>query len=307
MNPFGRILIIDDHPAFTATYRDILQSEGYIVESAATDEEARLRLADPDWDVVLLDRYMRGGGGPDSAPDLLAEITSRVPGARVIVVTGLPDAASVAQSFQAGAYDYLEKTAYLEPMLRVKVRNAIEAIRERRLSALANGERESAILDYWQRTRSEADPHRKGALLEDLVALLFRSIRGFEQTTTPRRRTLDEEIDILIRNESTDPYWHKQSPYLLGECKNWSKAKAGRVDYDAFRAKIERRAGQSSMGFFICLKGFSPEFLSAQATAREKGTLVVPIDSNGIQALIESGDRNGALKRLCDVAVLGDS
>ncbi len=65
----------------------------------------------------------------------------------------------------------------------------------------------------------------------NLMVLLFKTIPGFHQTT-PNRQNDIEEIDLLIQNASTDPFWSKESPYFLAECKNGSKP----VGVDEFRS-----------------------------------------------------------------------
>ena len=75
--------------------------------------------------------------------------------------------------------------------------------------------------------------------------MIFKAIPGFEQTMT-NRQSIDEEIDLVVRNESTDAFWSKQGSYLLGECKNWSSA-VDRKEFDAFRSKMARGAGQSKL------------------------------------------------------------
>lgn len=297
----GRILIVDDDPLFTKSYRDILTREGYEVDAVADETSAREKIAARQWDVVLLDRKLQGGQGPDTGLDLLSEITALSPATRTIVVTAYADSATIERAFAQGAYDYLEKKETLETLLRVKVRNAIEAIRERRIAALANGDREVAIKELWDRARSEKDRNRKGALLEELLATIFKAIQGFEQTMT-NRHSVDEEIDVVVRNESTDLFWTKQGSYLLGECKNWSGT-VDRKEFDAFRSKMLRRAGQSSLGFFVSVNGFTSGFMTARDAAREAGQAVVMIDATGMSALVESTDRNKTLKDLCDASL----
>jgi DNA-binding NarL/FixJ family response regulator len=302
MIPTGKILIIDDDPLFTGAYLDILSRDGYEVSAASTDAEARAQLAGGTWDVVLLDRKMQGAHGPDTGLDLLQEIKAVSPATRTIVVTGFADKDTVVRAFADGAYDYLEKRETLETLLKVKVRNAIEAIRERRIAAMLNGKRDANIRELWDATKREKDKNRKGALLEDLLAFIFKSIRGFEQTTT-NRKSADEEIDLVVRNESADPFWTKQGGYLLGECKNWSST-VDRSEFDAFRAKIQRRRGQSHLGFFISINGFTSGFRSANDAARESGTLIIAIDGGALAELVETSDRNAKLKNLCDAAIL---
>lgn len=305
MKPFGSILLVDDSPDFLDAYRTMLATEGYTVEAVMDGPSALAKLEQPGWDLVLLDRKLQGRYGPDTGLDLIQAIRERAPSAKIILVTGVADAESVDRAFAAGAYDYLEKNAYLEAILKIKVRHALEAARERRMAALANGEREQALRQLWQDVRAERDPHRKGALLEDLVALLFKSIPGFERTQTDRR-SLDEQIDILIPNESTDPFWQQaQSQYFLGECKHWTKP-VDPKELDRFRNDIRRRFGRCRLGFFIAIGGFTRGVHTTLAAAREGDVLVIPIDAARLTEVVEAGarDRNAKLKELHAHALL---
>ncbi|WP_224369875.1 response regulator [Hyalangium versicolor] len=306
MTPSGRILIVDDEPAFLDTYLLILGTEGYAVEAAPDASTALSKLEEPGWDLVLLDRKLQGHYGPDTGLDLIRDIQARAPGAKVILVTGVADSESVERAFSAGAYDYLEKNAYLEAILKAKVRNAMEAARERRMAALANGKREETLRELWSQVRTERDPHRKGKHLEDLVALLFKSIPGFERTQTDRK-SLDEQIDILIPNESADPFWQQsQSQYFLGECKNWSKP-VDPKELDSFRLDIKRRYGRCRLGFFVALGGFTRGSLSRLAAAREDDALIVTLEAPQVNELVEARDRNAKLKELHSRAVMAST
>lgn len=306
MKPSGRILIVDDSPDFLDTYRTILGTEGYTVVTVEDGKSALAKLDEPGWDLVLLDRKLQGRFGPDTGLDLMRDIQTRAPGAKIILVTGVADAESVERAFTSGAYDYLEKNAYLEAILKVKVRNALEAARERRMAALANGKREEAIRELWHNVRTEKDPHQKGQQLEDLVALLFKSIPGFERTQT-NRKSLDEQIDIIIPNESTDPFWQQaQSQYFLGECKNWSKP-VGPTELDSFRLDIKRRFGRCRLGFFIGIGGFTQGFQTRLAASREDNVLIVTLDADQLGELVDSRDRNAKLKELHTRALMAST
>jgi CheY-like chemotaxis protein len=305
MNAFGKILIVDDTPAFLETYRTILGTEGYEIEEARDGASALAKLDTPGWDLVVLDRKLQGPAGPDTGLDLMQAIRERAPGVKVIMVTGYADAPSVERAFAAGAYDYLEKNEYLETILKIKVRNALEAARERRIAALANGKREQVIRELWAGVLGEADPHRKGKLLEDLVAVLFKSIPGFEQTQTDRSST-DEQIDLLIPNGSLDPFWQQESQYFLGECKNWSKP-VDPKEMDSLFQKMKRRYGRVRLGFFIAVGGFTKGFRSVLQAERNTDSLIIPMGREQLEALINAKDRNEKLKDLHRQAVVDAS
>lgn len=303
MNPTGRILLVDDEPVFLETYRTILATEGYDVDAVTDGPSALAKLEQPGWDLVLLDRKLQGRYGPDTGLELIESIRLRAPDVKVILVTGVADSDSVNRAFASGAYDYLEKNAYFEAILKVKVRHALEAPRERRMAALANGKREEKIRELWGRVRAERDPSIKGAVLEDLVALLFKSVPGFERTLTDRK-SLDEQIDIVIPNESTDPFWQQaHSQYILGECKHWSKP-VERRELDVFLKDIERRFGGCRLGFFISIGGFTKGFETALAAERKGDILVVAMGPDRMEALVQARDRNAKLKEFHASAVM---
>ncbi len=303
MNLSGKILVVDDSPDFIETYRTILGPEGYVLDSAPDVASALAKLDQPGWDLVLLDRKLQGQFGPDTGLDLIQDIRARAPGIRLFLVTGYADSESAARAFKAGADDYLEKNDYLEPLLKTKVRNAMEAARERRMAALANGKREDTIRALWSSARTERDPHRKGKQLEDLVALLFKSIPGFERTQTDLK-SLDEQIDIVVPNESTDPFWQQaQSQYFLGECKHWSKP-VDPKEIDSFRLDIKRRFGRCRLGFFIAIGGFTKGFHSRLEAAREDDVLIVTLEAAQVNELVEARDRNEKLKELHKRAIM---
>jgi ActR/RegA family two-component response regulator len=302
MSPSGRILIIDDDSLFLATYRDILEQEGYTVETASDRATGIVMLDASEWDVVLVDSRLSGDEGPDVGVDLLAEVSVRAPGAKAIMVTGFATPESIRRAFAAGAYDYLEKTGQFSTLLRVKVANAVASVRDRRLANLGDAAAERAIVELWQSVRAETDPHRKGKSLEDLLLMVFRSIPGFTRVQN-RFSNAIEEIDILLRNESTDPFWVKEGAYFLFECKNWSKP-VGRSEIDTFVRKLERRHQRCKLGFFAAVTGFTEPALRVQLADGKDEVLVVLMDGKDLARLVEASDRSAVLKDLHQRAVM---
>ena len=302
MSAQGRILIVDDDPAFLATYREFLTAEGYFVAEARTDQEARARFKEPGWGLIVLDQKLRGPSGPDSGLDLAAVATRLAPEAKVIIATAYAEPSSIARAFELGVYDYLRKDELFEHFLRVKVRNAMEVWRERSLAALSREKREQEITATWKAAQAEANPQRKGELLETLMLLMFRSIEGFAHAHVNRENAL-EEIDVLVQNASADPFWQKEGAYLLVECKNWS-APIGVRELKLFRTKIEDRYGRSAPGFFVAMGGYADTVKVEEWTRRGGQSLVVLLDKGDIDALVASTDRNTMLKEFHARAVM---
>ncbi|WP_428262126.1 response regulator [Haliangium sp.] len=301
MRPTGRILIVDDDELFLDTYRDLLTGEGYEVEEARSQQEAHQRLDDGDWDVVLLDQKLLGPSGPDVGLELIDQVSARAPGAKCIIVTAYASKQSIERAFEAGVYEFLEKSGAFRHLLLAKIRNALEPIRSDAFGSLDDRTREAQIAERWRSLDAESDPNRKGLLLEELAELLFRSV-GF-RVVDRRRKSRDEEIDLVIRNDLAEPFWMKMSSYLLVECKNWSSS-VDRKELDAFRSKLERRYGLAKLGFFIAPGGFTEGFRTALDAERKGEVLIVCIGPDDLRALVEAQERNSLLKKLCDQAIV---
>jgi two-component system LytT family response regulator len=97
-----RALLIDDEPPACETMRALLADhpDVRVVGEAGTMDEARTRLAQPDYDLVFLDVQLRGGTGFDLVPLVR-------PGARIVFVTSYDKHAL--RAFEVNALDFLLK------------------------------------------------------------------------------------------------------------------------------------------------------------------------------------------------------
>ncbi len=121
----GRVLVVDDEPNIRATLSQILEDEGFVVDSVESGEEALVRLENRDYDVVLLDIWLPGRDGME----LLEQILQGELPPQVIMITGHGTIETAVKATKLGAYDFLEKPLSLEKVV-LTVRNAF---RERRL------------------------------------------------------------------------------------------------------------------------------------------------------------------------------
>lgn len=299
----ARILIVDDDPAFLDIYRDLLAEEGYAVETAGDRQAALAKLDGGTWDVVLLDQKLEGRGGPDAGISLAIDVRSRAPGAKVIIVTAYAEPAAIRRAFDAGVFDYVEKTDVLETLLRARLRNALALAQSQRLGALAADAIEREIVATWGEVLGETDRNRKGALLEQLCADLLRTVPGWIQAQTRRRNEI-EEIDIVVRNESADELWRKCGAYILVECKHWSKP-VGVDEARSFLDKVKGRYGLCALGFFMTLGDVTEPFRQRLREERRAGdSLVVVLGRTDLEALVRAPDRGALLKQLHERAVI---
>lgn len=299
-----RILVVDDEDLMLDEMRRVLDGEGYTTVGALTRADALHQLAAGRWDLVVLDQRLDGPSGPDRGLGLIDDARLMAPGARIIVVTAFASDHSIASAFDAGADDFIEKTSVFYQLLRHKARLAIEAVRDRRMLALETDAREKALADWWQTAQIETDRNRKGLALEETVKLLLQTMPGFSRVRSNVTNG-QEEIDVLVANESTDAFWSRQSPYLLIECKNWSRP-VGKPEFTAFLDKVKNRYGQCKLGVLIAVGGFAATVKGESLRKSEGDHLVMLLDGSDLGGLIRrpAGERVAHLKALHGRAIV---
>src|SRR6476646_6019048 len=102
---FLNLLIVDDERAIREACREVAISLGYSAYMADSAEQAFRALDAQNFDAVLLDLRLPGGGGLEA----LRRIKDRRPEAVVVVVTGFGTVQSAVQAMKNGAYDYVTK------------------------------------------------------------------------------------------------------------------------------------------------------------------------------------------------------
>ncbi|MCX7557656.1 sigma-54 dependent transcriptional regulator [Xanthomonadaceae bacterium JHOS43] len=125
--PAPRILIIDDEPDIRSGLTDILEDEGYRVESAADAGQARGQLAEATFDAVLLDIWMPGTDGIALLREWVAAGELPQP---VIMMSGHGTVETAVEATRLGAYDFIEKPIALAKLL-ITLERALEAQRLR--------------------------------------------------------------------------------------------------------------------------------------------------------------------------------
>jgi DNA-binding NtrC family response regulator len=119
-----RVLVVDDDPGVRYTLREILASEGLLVDEAADGAEALARFEAQPAPLVVTDLRMPGMDGME----LLRRLAARTPAPRVVVITAHGSERQAVEAMKAGAYDYFKKPFENEELLAV-VRRAVETVR----------------------------------------------------------------------------------------------------------------------------------------------------------------------------------
>jgi hypothetical protein len=171
------------------------------------------------------------------------------------------------------------------------------------LSAEEREELERRIATIHQETLHCSDARQKGKALEELLAVIFASIPGF--TVSERNyNTATEEIDLVVRNASTDPFWRGRGSLILVEAKHWRAQRVGKNEYVQFYRKMENRGGHCLLGFLICTERFAETFEKEMLRDSKFPLRVVPIDGEDLQRLVEAQDRSEILSGFVERALL---
>ncbi len=102
-----RALVVDDDPSVTALYKKALTEKGYEVATAATGEEALVKLNKGRFDAAVVDLVLPGVGGME----VVAAARRMEPPPVVVILTGYASLESAIEAVRYGAFDYLRKPA----------------------------------------------------------------------------------------------------------------------------------------------------------------------------------------------------
>jgi PAS domain S-box-containing protein len=133
----ARILVVEDNADTAALLRDLLEGEGYEVETAVTGEAAFEALAAaPDIDLMVLDLMLPGMSGYEVIERLRAQADlSDLP---ILVLSALGSASARVRGLREGADDYMTK-----PFLPEEIVARARTLVTRRLLARRTGELEA--------------------------------------------------------------------------------------------------------------------------------------------------------------------
>ncbi|MFO8184676.1 MAG: response regulator [Candidatus Aegiribacteria sp.] len=100
-----RILIIDDEKNIRLTLSHAIEPMGFSVDSAVNGEEGLEKIAENDYDIILLDLKMPGMDGLE----VLRRLREISEGVRVIIITAYGTIENAVEAMKQGAVDYIQK------------------------------------------------------------------------------------------------------------------------------------------------------------------------------------------------------
>jgi len=120
MTARSHLLVVDDEAGIRESLSSILRDEGYHVEAVGSAEEALVRAAVGDIEVVLLDVWLPGMDGLEALSRMQA--IQRPPA--VIMISGHGTIETAVRATKLGAFDFIEKPLTIEKII-VLVHNAV--------------------------------------------------------------------------------------------------------------------------------------------------------------------------------------
>ncbi|MBI5189401.1 MAG: response regulator [Nitrospirae bacterium] len=103
-----RVLVLDDEPGILMSFKEMLQSETVLVDTAASVKSAEALLLLNDYSAVILDVRL-GGSLREGGMKVLRFLKEQRPGTGAIVATGFGNPESMQEAFVLGAAFYFQK------------------------------------------------------------------------------------------------------------------------------------------------------------------------------------------------------
>ena len=118
------ILIVDDEEGIRESLGALLCDEGYEVAAVASGEECLEQIETREYDLVLLDVWLKEMDGLET----LSRIQARDTAPMVVMISGHGNIETAVRATKLGAFDFIEKPLSLGKIILV-VRNALDYVR----------------------------------------------------------------------------------------------------------------------------------------------------------------------------------
>ncbi|MDD5204659.1 MAG: sigma-54 dependent transcriptional regulator [Desulfobacterales bacterium] len=125
--PGDRILIVDDEKVLSRSLRMDLEDEGFLVETAASGEDAIERIGDLRPDLVLLDLRLPGMNGIQ----VLEKIRQQDESLAVIIMTAYGDTQTTVEAVKRGADNFINKPFELHELKQL-IKKALHGRKQKR-------------------------------------------------------------------------------------------------------------------------------------------------------------------------------
>jgi two-component system alkaline phosphatase synthesis response regulator PhoP len=185
----SRILLIEDEPGLVLTLTDLLESEGYMVETASDGPSGLAKAVAGQYDVILLDIMLPGKNGFDVCRD----IRSGGSDVAILMLTAKTQVIDRVVGLKLGADDYLTKPFDPSELL-ARVEALLRRVRKENLNPVARFRFGNVEIDF-----DKAEALKAGAPV-NLAAKELHLLRYL----------IDHRGKVLSRDELLQEVWEYQ-------------------------------------------------------------------------------------------------
>ncbi|MCW8929489.1 MAG: restriction endonuclease, partial [Gammaproteobacteria bacterium] len=134
---------------------------------------------------------------------------------------------------------------------------------------------------------SNLPSHEKGKRFEEFAKRFFK--QSFNVIDV-NRNTENGEIDLILENKGTDPFWTEWGGDIFVECKNWSVNRPLK-ETATFSNKV--RMSRGKLGFFVSVSGFTEDALRTlkNQVADRDAPLIVPITGESMESMLDHHEK----------------
>ncbi len=134
---------------------------------------------------------------------------------------------------------------------------------------------------------SNLPSNEKGKKFERFAERFFRQTFNVVELN---RNTENGEIDLILENTGTDPFWTEWGGDIFVECKNWNSSRPLK-ETALFSNKV--RMSRGKLGFFVSVAGFTEDALRTlkNQVADKDAPLIVPITGDEIEVMLDHREK----------------
>lgn len=157
----------------------------------------------------------------------------------------------------------------------------------RQPTALKQTDIHLTLIGKWNTLLQKGLPsNQKGRLFEEFSTEFFGQVFKVVKRDL---HTKNGELDLVLENTKTDPFWTEFGGDIFVECKGWGR-RVPLKEVGAFAQKVAQ--SRNKLGFFVSISGFTKD---AKRTIESQASntiapLIVPIDGTSIESLLTKGE-----------------
>ncbi len=298
---YKSVLIIDDEEQQAKNLKEALskQFQEITFEIASSEEEIEKKINDFFFMVAIVD--LRMDNRQKDGVAIIKEIHERNPISKVIAISAYEkEYAEALKKLSDGGniFRFSAKNKYDTwlPELEGIIKECFEQLD----SKFYIGQR--ALLSYYNDAKNETDTYKKGQSFEYFISTLFSNM-GYGRIRMRVKDKSSNEVDLIVRNETTDMFLDKFGKYFLVECKNKPNEAVGKNDFIVFNNKLQNTASMSELGI-LCTSGYIAKTTYLEAMRESKSNKKVIFLSNPeIVRMITSDNIREEFKNILDEQV----